>query len=99
MDVYSPLLALAIVAVVVSLVSTVVRRPRVGVPAGIVALLAVTIAAVSHVVVGHPPGSASALGFAAFLREHPAVWVTAATATAGLVLSLRAGGTLRRPLA
>ena len=94
MDVYSPMLALAIVAALVSLVSMLVRKRRIGLSAGVVAVLAVAVATVSHVGVGHPPGSASALGFAAFLREHPAVWATAAVAVIGL-----AGGTLRRPLA
>jgi hypothetical protein len=76
-----------------------VRVPRVGLWAGIAALVLVAIAAASHVLLGHAPGSASALGLVAFLGEHPALWSTAAAGAAGLLLSIRVGGTLRRPLA
>jgi len=53
---------------------------------GVIALVLVSISGLSHLITGHPPGSSSALGPAAFFGEHPAFLITTAVAVAALVL-------------
>ena len=102
MDFYSVTLGLAMLSAVVALGMVPVgwllsRRlaappPRAGGvrrPAGIVggvALVLVSISGLSHLITGHTPGSSSALEPTDFLREHPALWITAAVAGAACVL-------------
>jgi hypothetical protein len=93
MDVYSPALGAAMLATTASLgAGFLPRRTKVAVACGASALLLLAVAGTSHVLVGHPPGSASALGFAAFLREHLAFAVTAVLAVGSLVLAAASAG-------
>ena len=89
-DLYSPALAVAIGASVISLaVALLTRRSRLAVLSGVVAIIAVGVAATSHVLLGHAPGTASALGFVAFLGEHRALWVTLAVAIVAVIFARR----------
>lgn len=92
MDLYSPLLAIAMVAAIPAALlcaSTWLRtwwsadeRGRTRRLAalrssrylGLAGVVLVLVSGLSHVLMGHRPGSASALGTVAFLGEHPA-WV------------------------
>ena len=86
-DVYSPALAVAIGASAVSLAAALLtRRFRVGLWASLVAIVMVSVAVASHVRVGHSAGSASALGFLAFIRAHPAIAITTGAAVVALLL-------------
>ncbi len=101
MDAYSITLALALATGAAALGAAVIGRARDeaaerpaaawsrkwGLRAGITALLLTAVSAVSHVFAGHRPGTETALAFAAFLDAHPALFVAAALAAAGILVS------------
>ena len=79
-DVYSPLLGAALAFFVGSLVCLISARVsrsahlfRLARIAMLLTLLALAIAVVSHVRIGHTPGTDAALGPAGFVAEHPLV--------------------------
>lgn len=89
-DVYSATLGLALAAAIAAVGSALLRRHRrAAAGLGVVALVLVSVAGLYHRTVGHAGGTASALGPAAFLGEHPALSVTAAAAVAAIVLARR----------
>jgi hypothetical protein len=95
-DVYSPVLGTALALLVGALVCLVSARlsrsahllalARAG---AILCLAALATAVVSHVRLGHTPGSDTALGPLAFVGEHPLVAAVAAAALALLALTRR----------
>ena len=89
-DVYSPVLGAALAVLVGTLVCCVsarVSRSRhlllLGQVGAAVTFIALSIAVISHVKLGHTPGTETALGPAGFIAEHPLV---AAVTVAAAVL-------------
>lgn len=101
MDLYSITLALALAAGAAALGAAVLGRARDetaerpasewrrrwGRRAGLAALLLAAVSAASHLFSGHRPGTEAALDFAAFIDAHPALFVAAALAAAGIIVS------------
>ncbi len=91
-DVYSPVLGAAMAMVVGTTVCAIAARVsrsehllRLVQVGAVLTLVALTIAIVSHVRIGHTPGTETALGPFGFIAEHPMVAVLALAAVAFLV--------------
>ena len=88
-DVYSPALGLAFACAIGAVLLEFSRSRIRSVWAAVAALALVVVAVLSHVFLGHAPGSASAQGLLAFVAEHPALLV--ATGIAVLALAVARG--------